>query len=111
MHRHLQMILVAVCSEADIYLYGGCLTSWKVANGKDLLFVRPDAVFNKKKPIRFSSGHSLHLILFSFLFCSLFSSFAGSRSFRCVAYLSTIQIFLSESQSCYFDVSLWFKFE
>ncbi|KAF7828875.1 putative glucose-6-phosphate 1-epimerase [Senna tora] len=38
-------------SEAEIYLYGGCITSWKVANGKDLLFVRPDAVFNKKKPI------------------------------------------------------------
>ena len=41
------------CSEADIYLFGGCITSWKVANGKDLLFVRPDAVFNKKKPIRY----------------------------------------------------------
>ena len=40
-------------SEAEIYLYGGCLTSWKVSGGKDLLFVRPDAVFNKKKPIRF----------------------------------------------------------
>lgn len=38
-------------SEAQIYLYGGCLTSWKVPSGKDLLFVRPDAVFNKKKPI------------------------------------------------------------
>ncbi|CAI0392303.1 unnamed protein product [Linum tenue] len=38
-------------SEAEIYLYGGCLTSWKVPGGKDLLFVRPDAVFNKKKPI------------------------------------------------------------
>ncbi|XP_062153954.1 putative glucose-6-phosphate 1-epimerase isoform X2 [Alnus glutinosa] len=38
-------------SEADVYLFGGCVTSWKVANGKDLLFVRPDAVFNKKKPI------------------------------------------------------------
>ncbi|KAJ7944265.1 Glucose-6-phosphate 1-epimerase [Quillaja saponaria] len=38
-------------SEVDIYLFGGCVTSWKVANGKDLLFVRPDAVFNKKKPI------------------------------------------------------------
>lgn len=38
-------------SEAEIYLFGGCLTSWKVPNGKDLLFVRPDAVFNKKKPI------------------------------------------------------------
>jgi len=40
-------------SEAEIYLFGGCITSWKVPSGKDLLFVRPDAVFNKKKPIRF----------------------------------------------------------
>ncbi|XP_068344405.1 putative glucose-6-phosphate 1-epimerase [Pyrus communis] len=38
-------------SEADVYLYGGVITSWKVPNGRDLLFVRPDAVFNKKKPI------------------------------------------------------------
>ncbi|KAL1316444.1 hypothetical protein HN51_068635 [Arachis hypogaea] len=38
-------------SEAEIYLYGGCVTSWKLPAGKDLLFVRPDAVFNKKKPI------------------------------------------------------------
>ncbi|EYU40191.1 hypothetical protein ABFS82_08G078600 [Erythranthe guttata] len=37
-------------SEAELYLYGGCVTSWKVAN-KDLLFVRPDAVFNGQKPI------------------------------------------------------------
>ncbi|OWM66385.1 hypothetical protein CDL15_Pgr013602 [Punica granatum] len=38
-------------SEAEIYLFGGCVTSWKVSKGKDLLFVRPDAIFNKKKPI------------------------------------------------------------
>ncbi|RWR74421.1 Aldose 1-/Glucose-6-phosphate 1-epimerase [Cinnamomum micranthum f. kanehirae] len=38
-------------SEAEIYLFGGCITSWKVSNGRDLLFVRPDAVFNGKKPI------------------------------------------------------------
>ncbi|KAL5752644.1 hypothetical protein ACOSQ2_023151 [Xanthoceras sorbifolium] len=38
-------------SEAEIYQFGGCVTSWKVSNGKNLLFVRPDAVFNKKKPI------------------------------------------------------------
>ncbi|KAL9229876.1 hypothetical protein vseg_005295 [Gypsophila vaccaria] len=38
-------------SEADIYLFGACLTSWKTVNGKDLLFVRPDAVFNGQKPI------------------------------------------------------------
>lgn len=52
------MIKFSLCSEADVYLFGGCVTSWKVANGKDLLFVRPDAVFNKKKPIRLSSCHS-----------------------------------------------------
>ncbi|KAK8587083.1 hypothetical protein V6N12_021597 [Hibiscus sabdariffa] len=38
-------------SEAEIYLFGGCITSWKVPGGRDLLFVRPDAVFDKKKPI------------------------------------------------------------
>ncbi|XP_010263630.1 PREDICTED: putative glucose-6-phosphate 1-epimerase isoform X2 [Nelumbo nucifera] len=38
-------------SEAEVYLFGGCITSWKVVNGKDLLFVRPDAVFNGQKPI------------------------------------------------------------
>lgn len=37
-------------SEAELYLFGGCVTSWKVA-GQDLLFVRPDAVFNGQKPI------------------------------------------------------------
>ncbi|XP_019172941.1 PREDICTED: putative glucose-6-phosphate 1-epimerase [Ipomoea nil] len=37
-------------SEAELYLFGGCITSWKVGN-KDLLFVRPDAVFNGQKPI------------------------------------------------------------
>ncbi|XP_057951722.1 putative glucose-6-phosphate 1-epimerase isoform X2 [Malania oleifera] len=38
-------------SEAEIYLFGGCITSWKLSNGNDLLFVRPDAVFNGQKPI------------------------------------------------------------
>lgn len=38
-------------SEAELYLYGGCVTSWKVAS-KNLLFVRPDAVFTGQKPIR-----------------------------------------------------------
>ncbi|RXH75124.1 hypothetical protein DVH24_029845 [Malus domestica] len=32
------------CSEADAYLYGRVITSWKVPNGRDLLFVRPDAL-------------------------------------------------------------------
>ncbi|KAM7251517.1 hypothetical protein ACFE04_023400 [Oxalis oulophora] len=42
-------------SEAEMYLFGACVTSWKIPSGKDLLFVRPDAVFNKKKPIRLFS--------------------------------------------------------
>lgn len=45
-----------------MYLFGGCVTSWKVPNGKDLLFVRPDAVFNGKKPIR----------LFRIFVCAIF---------------------------------------
>ncbi|XP_058089018.1 putative glucose-6-phosphate 1-epimerase isoform X1 [Magnolia sinica] len=45
------VLLFMVGIEAEIYLFGGCITSWKVANGKDLLFVRPDAVFNGQKPI------------------------------------------------------------
>lgn len=38
-------------SEAEVYLFGGCVSSWRIPNGKDLLFVRPDAVFNGQKPI------------------------------------------------------------
>jgi D-hexose-6-phosphate mutarotase len=45
-------VLIYEWSEAEIYLFGGCVTSWKVPSGKDLLFVRPDAVFNGQKPIR-----------------------------------------------------------
>jgi hypothetical protein len=41
-------------SEAEIYLFGGCISSWKIQNGKALLFVRPDVVFNGQKPIRLS---------------------------------------------------------
>jgi len=43
-------------SEAELYLFGGCITSWKVAT-KDLLFVRPDAVFNGQKPISGGAPH------------------------------------------------------
>ncbi|KAK7406720.1 hypothetical protein VNO78_08350 [Psophocarpus tetragonolobus] len=38
-------------SEAEIYLFGGCITSWRVLSRKDLLFLRPDTLFNKNKPI------------------------------------------------------------
>ncbi|XP_047971739.1 putative glucose-6-phosphate 1-epimerase [Salvia hispanica] len=37
-------------SDAEVYLHGGCVTSWKV-DGKELLFLRPDAIFNGEKPI------------------------------------------------------------
>ncbi len=36
---------------AQIYLYGACVTSWKQAAGDEVLYVRPDAVFDKSKPI------------------------------------------------------------
>mmetsp|Transcript_45075 Transcript_45075/g.134552 ORF Transcript_45075/g.134552 Transcript_45075/m.134552 type:complete len:330 (-) Transcript_45075:661-1650(-) len=38
-------------SSAEIYLHGACVTSWKQASGDEVLFVRPDAVFDKSKPI------------------------------------------------------------
>nr|GLL19209.1 putative glucose-6-phosphate 1-epimerase [Ipomoea trifida] len=45
-----KVVLTSPGSEAELYLFGACITSWKVGN-KDLLFVRPDAVFNGQKPI------------------------------------------------------------
>jgi len=38
-------------SSAEIYLYGACITSWKQPSGDEVLYVRPDAVFDKSKPI------------------------------------------------------------
>ncbi|XP_024368896.1 putative glucose-6-phosphate 1-epimerase [Physcomitrium patens] len=38
-------------NEAQVYLFGACITSWKTSDGKDLLFVRPDAIFTGQKPI------------------------------------------------------------
>ena len=35
----------------QIYLHGACVTSWKQATGDEVLYVRPDAVFDKSKPI------------------------------------------------------------
>lgn len=35
---------------AEAYLFGGVVTSWKTA-GRDVLYVRPDAKFDKSKPI------------------------------------------------------------
>jgi len=38
-------------SSAEIYLHGACVTSWKQPSGDEVLYVRPDAVFDKSKPI------------------------------------------------------------
>ncbi|KAK4426790.1 putative glucose-6-phosphate 1-epimerase [Sesamum alatum] len=43
-------------SEAEIYLFGGCVTSWRVDN-TDLLYVRPDAIFTGLKPISGGMPH------------------------------------------------------
>ena len=35
----------------QIYLYGGCVTSWKQPSGDEVLYCRPDAKFDGSKPI------------------------------------------------------------
>ena len=43
----------ALCrlAEPQMYLFGACVTSWKQPSGDEVLYVRPDAVFDKSKPI------------------------------------------------------------
>lgn len=36
---------------AQIYLFGAVVTSWKQPSGDEVLYVRPDAKFDKSKPI------------------------------------------------------------
>lgn len=38
-------------SSAEVVLFGGVVTSWKQRSGDEVLYVRPDAVFDKSKPI------------------------------------------------------------
>jgi len=38
-------------SSAEVYLFGGVVTSFKPKGGDDVLYVRPDAKFDKSKPI------------------------------------------------------------
>ncbi|GFR48859.1 hypothetical protein Agub_g10813, partial [Astrephomene gubernaculifera] len=38
-------------ASAEVYLFGACVTSWKQSSGDEVLYVRPDAVFDKTKPI------------------------------------------------------------
>lgn len=35
----------------QVYLFGATICSWKQATGDEVLYVRPDAVFDKSKPI------------------------------------------------------------
>ena len=44
------MVLKSNEDVAEIYTFGGVCTSW-TKNGKDVLYVRPDAKFDKSKPI------------------------------------------------------------
>jgi hypothetical protein len=55
----------------QVYLFGGAVCSWKQASGDEVLYVRPDAVFDKSKPI---SGGTRGCIILSFvmLFCVSF---------------------------------------
>lgn len=47
-----KVVLRHACgSSAEIYLFGGCVTSWKQASGDEVLYVRPDAKFDGIKPI------------------------------------------------------------
>lgn len=36
---------------AEVYLFGANVTSWRQPSGDEVLYVRPDAVFDKSKPI------------------------------------------------------------
>lgn len=46
------VVLKHACgTSAEVTLYGGCITSWKQASGDEVLYIRPDAVFDKSKPI------------------------------------------------------------
>jgi hypothetical protein len=38
------------CACVQVYLFGGAVCSWKQASGDEVLYVRPDAVFDKVSP-------------------------------------------------------------
>eukprot|EP00891_Asterochloris_glomerata_P002420 jgi/Astpho2/2420/Aster-05671 len=38
-------------SKAEVYLYGACVVSWMQPSGDEVLYTRPDAKFDKSKPI------------------------------------------------------------
>jgi hypothetical protein len=53
---HAELLLPRPCMPLlllllQVYLFGGAVCSWKQASGDEVLYVRPDAVFDKSKPI------------------------------------------------------------
>ena len=38
-------------SSAEVHLFGACVTSWTQSSGDEVLYCRPDAVFDGSKPI------------------------------------------------------------
>ena len=46
------VVLTSSCgASAEVILFGGAVTSWKQASGDEVLYIRPDAVFDKSKPV------------------------------------------------------------
>lgn len=46
------VVLKHACgASAEIVLFGACVTSWKQPSGDEILYIRPDAVFDGSKPI------------------------------------------------------------
>ena len=80
-------------SQAEVYTFGACVTSWKLPNGKDLLFVRPDAVFNGQKPIRYVCMDSVCSIFISSFNLSSPEELTGIK-FMCIwVIISNLDIF------------------
>ena len=59
-----KVVLKHACgSSAEVYLFGGCVVSWKQPSGDEILYVRPDAVFNGVKPISGGIPHCFPQVL------------------------------------------------
>jgi len=65
--------------EAEVYLFGGVVTSFKPSNlnGTDVLYVRPDAKFDKSKPISGGLPHCAYSTRFFVVEVSLLRLISG----------------------------------
>ncbi|MEW5319039.1 MAG: hypothetical protein WDW38_010215 [Sanguina aurantia] len=52
-------------SSAEVVLFGGVVSSWKQPSGDEVLYVRPDAVFDKSKPISGGIPHCFPQVVYS----------------------------------------------